>query len=256
MTKIVNRRLGVSEYPLREANKFLTVILPSIKDQKMSDLNRKPNRVLLFVARHKKTIIASAMAGGCLLSISTRCNCLNTEYFEAAFGAIIVVFLILNIVLFYIAKRFGTYFSFPFSALFFKLKHTSTSAKQMAISLTYLDHIKEQHLRTKVFLLLCAGLMAILNIKFPGLELMNLVTVAIVFEGLIALKELLIEFRIRKGLFGTNSTEARELINFIIQNSKDIDFTDGDGKLRRALLSNKNSEVKQTTGTIHDGVTP
>jgi hypothetical protein len=39
-----------------------------------------------------------------------------------------------------------------------------------------------------------------------------------------------------KGLFGTNRTEARELIDFIIKNSDNLDFTDSNGNLRRALL--------------------
>ena len=53
--------------------------------------------------------------------------------------------------------------------------------------------------------------------------------------GLLFLKEALLEYRIRNGYFGTNRSEARELIEFLVKNSDDIDFTDGSGKLRRAL---------------------
>ena len=54
--------------------------------------------------------------------------------------------------------------------------------------------------------------------------------------SLLIVKEVLIEYRIKKGIFGTNRTEARALIEFIIKNSEDIDFTDSNGNLRRALL--------------------
>ncbi len=56
------------------------------------------------------------------------------------------------------------------------------------------------------------------------------------FNLLLIARELLAEYRIRKGLFGTNRTEARELIDFIIKNSDNLDFTDSNGNLRRALL--------------------
>jgi hypothetical protein len=47
---------------------------------------------------------------------------------------------------------------------------------------------------------------------------------------------MILAYRIQKGLFGTNRTEARALIEFIIKHSEDIDFTDSNGKLRRVLL--------------------
>jgi hypothetical protein len=64
----------------------------------------------------------------------------------------------------------------------------------------------------------------------------NLFLVLLGFNGFVILKEFLLTYRIQKGLFGTNRTEARELIDFIIKNSDNLDFTDSNGNLRRALL--------------------
>jgi len=60
--------------------------------------------------------------------------------------------------------------------------------------------------------------------------------ILLTFIILLIIKEQLTEYRIRKGLFGTNRTETKALIEFIIKNSEDIDFTDSNGNLRRALL--------------------
>jgi hypothetical protein len=63
-----------------------------------------------------------------------------------------------------------------------------------------------------------------------------LLFILLCFLGLLIAREHVLEYRIRKGLFGTNRTEARELIDFIIKNSDNLDFTDSNGNLRRALL--------------------
>lgn len=65
------------------------------------------------------------------------------------------------------------------------------------------------------------------------------------FVVLVLIKDQLIEFRIKKGLFGTNRTEARELIDFIIKNSDNLDFTDSNGNLRRALLPEAKDAVEE-----------
>ena len=105
------------------------------------------------------------------------------------------------------------------------VKRKPAAAKEFALSLTYLRHLKRQHSITKFALLGCAVAFGALSFKFPDLGLLNLAAISIAFLGLIALKELLIAYRIRKGLFGTNRAEAHDLINFIVKNSSDIDFT-------------------------------
>ncbi|MGX9726057.1 MAG: hypothetical protein ACTFAK_01680 [Candidatus Electronema sp. VV] len=68
---------------------------------------------------------------------------------------------------------------------------------------------------------------------------------SIVFLIILTVKELLTKYRIRKGLFGTNRAEARELIDFIIKNSDNLDFTDSNGNLRRALLPEEKDAVEE-----------
>jgi ABC-type cobalt transport system substrate-binding protein len=58
---------------------------------------------------------------------------------------------------------------------------------------------------------------------------------------LIFTREKLISYRVSKGYFGQNESEAREIIKFIINNSENIDFTDG-GK--RKSLFNK-ADIKK-----------
>ncbi|MGO4469692.1 hypothetical protein AB4Z11_29485, partial [Pseudoduganella sp. RAF53_2] len=110
------------------------------------------------------------------------------------------------------------------------------AARDAALSLTYLRRFKERHSGVKLALLASATVLSILSLRFPDLDLLQFATVSIAALGLLVLKEAVVQYRIRNGLFGTTSFEARELIDFIVKNSDDIDFTDGDGNLRKALL--------------------
>jgi hypothetical protein len=65
-----------------------------------------------------------------------------------------------------------------------------------------------------------------------GLLLFDLVPSVFVTVFLLLLvaiigQEALFSYRVRKGLFGRNASEAREVIEFILKNSDRIDFTDG-----------------------------
>jgi hypothetical protein len=115
-------------------------------------------------------------------------------------------------------------------------KEKADTAKEVALSLTYLGHLRKRHFRVKVFLLASSAALAVLGIKFPTFDLLALASTPVAFFALILLKELVIEYRIRHGFFGTSQSEAREMIRFLIENSTDIDFTDSGGKLRRTLL--------------------
>lgn len=78
----------------------------------------------------------------------------------------------------------------------------------------------------------------------------------LIFLISLILKEQLLGYRIRKGLFGTNRTEARELIDFIIKNSDNLDFTDSNGNLRRALLPEaKDAAEEYISGTLGEEAT-
>jgi hypothetical protein len=54
------------------------------------------------------------------------------------------------------------------------------------------------------------------------------------------LRQQVFEWRIRKGSYGTNDEEAREIIAFVVDQSSNIDFTDGGGQ--RKLFSSADLE--------------
>lgn len=127
------------------------------------------------------------------------------------------------------------------------------TVKEIAISLTYLFNLKKKNRLTKILLVLCGITLALLNNYYSEWNLLKLSMICIATWGLIVLKETIVEFRIRKGWFGTNKYEAKVLINFLIKNSDDIDFTDGNGKLKRTLFPDTTSSQEGVKPT-EDGV--
>ena len=80
-----------------------------------------------------------------------------------------------------------------------------------------------------IYLLLIVTIIYILASKFFNFVICN------IFLGfllgsilLIVLESLIFNYRINRGWYGSNESEAREIINFILKNSEDVDFTDGD----------------------------
>lgn len=63
-------------------------------------------------------------------------------------------------------------------------------------------------------------------------------TMIILLSGKLAL-----DYRILKGWYGNNEREAREIIEFIVRESSNIDFRDG-GKLKRILSDDDLEEIK------------
>lgn len=53
---------------------------------------------------------------------------------------------------------------------------------------------------------------------------------------LLLMRSKLINERIAAGVFGTNAQEAKELISFMLSNYENIDFTDGDGNIKKGFL--------------------
>ncbi|MCI5167497.1 MAG: hypothetical protein D3903_15745 [Candidatus Electrothrix sp. GM3_4] len=112
-------------------------------------------------------------------------------------------------------------------SLLFAYKVTNVSAaikdsiktQGVALPLLYLHHLKKDHWKLQIILFLCTGIFFGLSWKFPQINLSILPFVLLAFLSLLIVKERLVEYRIRKGLFGTNRTEARTLIEFIIKNS-------------------------------------
>lgn len=121
-------------------------------------------------------------------------------------------------------------------------------AKEFAISITYLINLKRKNIKIKVFLWISIFTFILLNFYFSDSELLIFSIILASTLFLISIKELIVEFRIKKGWFGTNKVEAKALIDFLIANSDEIDFTDNDGKLKRSLFPD--STLEQQTKTV------
>ncbi|XCN73789.1 MAG: hypothetical protein Q3M24_03255 [Candidatus Electrothrix aestuarii] len=112
----------------------------------------------------------------------------------------------------------------------------SLVTKELVLSMTYLRYIKRDSRKIKLILFVATAIFFGINRGFPQVNLSFLPLVLLSFISLLIVKELVLEYRIRKGLFGTNRIEAQALIEFIIKHSDDIDFTDSNGNLRRTLV--------------------
>ena len=118
----------------------------------------------------------------------------------------------------------------------------------IAISVTYLKRVKYRHSQLGMILLITAAAFYALVYMFDLGVIRNLVIAPLVLYILLLLKGAVLQFRITHGLFGTNAHEARTMINFLLENAAEIDFTDGSGKPKRALLPERVSD--QTPGGI------
>ncbi len=118
------------------------------------------------------------------------------------------------------------------------------SHKNTYISLIFFRSKKNDNQKIKYYLLYFAILFIIFQYTF---EIFNYKLFFLIFflVSFLVIKEQLLEYRISKGLFGTNPTEARDLIDFIIKNSDNLDFTDSNGNLRRALLPEAKDAVEE-----------
>jgi hypothetical protein len=123
-------------------------------------------------------------------------------------------------------------------------------AKDLAISLTYLNHIKRGNALTKIALAIAAASSALAHVRYPDLSLLPIALVSTTVLALVLLKEILVEYRVRHGYFGTTRAEARDLIAFIVANAKDIDFHDDSGTLRNALIPEKEKPASSNTELV------
>jgi hypothetical protein len=113
--------------------------------------------------------------------------------------------------------------------------------KEVAISLTYLNHLKRSSASTKAALAITSlmGVVVHLRLRHTDPTFLSVAMACTVTLALIQLKETLLEYRVRKGYFGTTRSEAKALIAFMVTNAKDIDFHDDSGSLRKALTPEK-----------------
>ncbi len=125
------------------------------------------------------------------------------------------------------------------------------SSGNLALSFSYFFELKNVDRKLKLILLLFIVVYSFVSWKSQQENLIRFSFIMCIFMIILIVKESLIEYRIRKGLFSTNRTEARELIDFIIKNSDNLDFTDSNGNLRRALLPEaKDATEERIPGTL------
>jgi hypothetical protein len=110
-----------------------------------------------------------------------------------------------------------------------------SKVKEKRLSIEYIHFLIAKSKKNKSIILISICILFVVNFIYQ-IVLLHAIFILSFLLLFISAKEKLIEYRIRKGLFGTNRTEARELIDFIIKNSDNLDFTDSNGNLRRALL--------------------
>jgi hypothetical protein len=99
---------------------------------------------------------------------------------------------------------------------------------------------KKRNFLAITFLVLALMIYCLLPYLF-GYSINNM-AVMIMSAGilLVTLKEQIVSYRVKKGIFGQNESEAREIIRFILNNSDNIDFADG--RKSEKLISE--SEIK------------
>lgn len=97
----------------------------------------------------------------------------------------------------------------------------------------------------------------VLSIFIPGLDASDMYFVRLVLFIVIIillLGNLAFQYRIRQHWYGNNEREAREIIEFIIKESSNIDFRDG-GKLKKILSDEDVEEIKSIVFRPVPGVT-
>ncbi len=129
-------------------------------------------------------------------------------------------------------------------------------AREIAISLTYLNHIRRESASTKVALAVVGTLCATTHLRYQDLMLLPIAVACIVMLSLILLKEMVVEYRVRNGYFGTTRSEVKDLLTFMIANSNDIDFHDDNGALRKVLLPPRKFQIDMSATNSPGQVVP
>jgi len=129
----------------------------------------------------------------------------------------------------------------------------NAAVENIALSITYLNHLKADHISLKMALLLATVIFVAIG-RYLELETVSSISlVPLIPLALIMVQEIVVEYRIRNGLFGSNAQEAKAMIEFMVRNAEDIDFTDGNGKLREVLMPSAKN-IAETTGFVDQGV--
>jgi len=121
------------------------------------------------------------------------------------------------------------------NSLYKKLSDKGSS--NVTLSVMYYNYLHYKYARTAICLVVLAIIYSVLvmyNLTNQSFISVDIITFAMVL--LIIARLFLIKKRVSSGIFGTNSEEAIELIRFILANSKEVDFSDGDGNPKNGFL--------------------
>jgi len=113
---------------------------------------------------------------------------------------------------------------------------SQATTKHSAISQDYFRHLKRRYFWPKLGLLTATACSAAGWLIYQDSRLLKIGTVAFVCFLLLTIREAVVGFRVANGYFGTTESEVRDFISFIGSHRDDIDFTDGGGKRRPALV--------------------
>lgn len=117
------------------------------------------------------------------------------------------------------------------------LKKISSKEGYPIISVIYGRFITKKYIKISSWLTALTIIFFILSLLIDILEKhMYLGIFPLTLALLLFARSQLVKLRIEAGTFGTNSSEAKELINFILSNYKDINFTDSNGNTKKAFL--------------------
>lgn len=116
------------------------------------------------------------------------------------------------------------------------VQHSARYAKEAALSVTFLNQVREQTARARTFLFIAVAGLLILTYAFDFAPMSNAIYVPLGLYLLLLIKDAVLHYRVTHGLFGTNAYEARVMIDFLLENADKTDFTDGGGKLKQAFL--------------------
>ena len=107
----------------------------------------------------------------------------------------------------------------------------SKKIKKNYPKLSIVGIIRERKVNQKfqtIYLLMIATIIYAFASKFLAFVVSNIFLCILLGSVLlITLETLIFNYRINRGWYGSSESEAREIVDFIVKNSEDIDFTDG-----------------------------
>ena len=109
--------------------------------------------------------------------------------------------------------------------------------------LQYTDLMKPwvKHKVSCIFLLLSIVLSIFNLVEWGAIQIALFITIVLFF-----IRQQVLDYRVLNRFYGNNEREARDIIEFIVKESSNIDFSDG-GKPKKIMSDDDLEEIKQAT---------